>query len=66
VVGGAGVIQQLLREGLVDELHVDVMPVLLGQGLRLLENIDPGTVRLEKLDIENLGPRTNLSFRVVR
>jgi dihydrofolate reductase len=66
VVGGAGVIQQLLREGLVDELHVDVMPVLLGQGLRLLENVDPDRVRLEKLDVQELGPRTNLSFRVVR
>src|SRR5215213_817748 len=47
VVGGASVIQQLLRAGLVDELHLDVMPVLLGGGLRLLENLDPERVRLE-------------------
>ena len=40
VVGGANVIQQLLVAGLVDELHVDIMPVLLGAGLRFLENID--------------------------
>jgi dihydrofolate reductase len=52
VVGGAGVVQELLRAGLVDELHVDVMPVLLGQGLRLFENIDADTVRLEKLDMQ--------------
>ena len=38
VIGGASVIQQLLRAGLVDELHVDIMPVLLGAGLRLFEN----------------------------
>src|SRR5688572_22884754 len=38
VVGGARVIQQLLQAGLVDELHVDVMPVLLGGGLWCLEN----------------------------
>ncbi len=30
----AGVIQQLLRAGLVDELRVDVLPMLLGAGLR--------------------------------
>ena len=51
VVGGASVIQQLLRAGLVDELHVDVMPVLLGAGLRLLDNIDPERVRLETIAV---------------
>src|SRR6476646_4659549 len=35
VVGGANIIQQCLRAGLADELHVDIMPVLLGNGLRL-------------------------------
>jgi dihydrofolate reductase len=65
VVGGASVVQQLLRARLVDELRVDVMPVLLGGGLRLLENIDSERVRLEKSDVHDLGPRTSLSFRVV-
>jgi dihydrofolate reductase len=51
VVGGASVIQELLREGLVDELQVDVMPVVLGGGLRLFQNIDPARVRLEKLGV---------------
>src|SRR5712664_4692903 len=37
VVGGASVVRQLLVAGLLDELHVDVMPVLLGAGLRLLD-----------------------------
>jgi dihydrofolate reductase len=65
VVGGAGVVQQLLRAGLVDELHVDVMPVLLGEGLRLFENVDPERVKLEKKDVQEIGPRTSLEFRVV-
>jgi dihydrofolate reductase len=34
-----------LRAGFVDELHLDVIPVLLGGGLRLLENLDPDPVR---------------------
>jgi dihydrofolate reductase len=55
-------VQQLLRARLADELHVGVMPVLFGEGLRLLENIEPG--RLEKLAVESLGPRTSLRFRV--
>ena len=65
VIGGASVVQQLLRAGLVDELHVDVMPVLLGGGLRLFENLDPQRVKLEKKAVQEIGPRTSLEFRVV-
>jgi dihydrofolate reductase len=35
--GGAGVIQQYLTTGLIDELEVHVVPVLLGDGARLFE-----------------------------
>jgi len=66
VVGGASVIQQLLRAGLVDELHLDVMPLLLGGGLRLLENLDPDRIRLETREAETVGQRTSLRFYVVR
>ena len=65
-VGGVSVIRQMLRAGLVDELHLDVMPVLLGGGLRLLENLDPDRVRLEMLGVETVGQRTSLRFCVVR
>jgi dihydrofolate reductase len=64
VIGGASVTQQLLRAGLVDELRIDVMPVQLGRGLRLFENIDPGRVQLQKLGVEEVDARTSLRFRV--
>jgi len=38
--GGANTIQQYLRAGLVDELHVAISPVLLGRGERLFEGVD--------------------------
>jgi dihydrofolate reductase len=38
--GGAHVIQQYLRAGLIDEMHVAIAPVLLGSGERLFEGID--------------------------
>jgi dihydrofolate reductase len=66
VVGGASVVQQLLRAGLVDELRIDVMPVVLGGGLRLLANIEPERVQLEKIDVQEIGARTSLSFRIVK
>ena len=65
VVGGANLVRQLFDANLVDELHVDVMPVLLGGGLRFwgqgLENL-----RLETIDASRAGERTTLKFRVVR
>jgi dihydrofolate reductase len=38
--GGARTIQQYLRAGLVDEMHVAIVPVLLGQGERLFDDLD--------------------------
>ncbi len=64
VVGGVDLNRQLLAAGLVDELHVDVMPVLLGSGLRLFDGTPP--LLLEKLGVEEAGARTSLRFRVVR
>ncbi len=40
VGGGVNVIQQYLRHGLIDEMHVAVSPVLLGSGERLFEGVN--------------------------
>ncbi len=44
------------------------MPVLPGGGLRLFANddTDPGPVQLEKIDVQEVGVRTSLRFRVVK
>jgi dihydrofolate reductase len=64
VVGGASVAQELLSAGLVDELRVDVMPVLLGSGLRFFKDEGIQRVQLEKIGVHGIGPRTSLRFRV--
>jgi len=38
--GGASTVQQYLKAGLIDELHVVIVPVLLGSGERLFDNLD--------------------------
>ena len=40
--GGASTIQQYLRAGMIDEIHVAIVPILLGRGERLFENLDGG------------------------
>ena len=39
-IGGIATVQQYLRAGLVDELHLAISPMLLGSGERLLGDID--------------------------
>jgi dihydrofolate reductase len=42
VGGGAATIQQGLREGLIDEVHLAIAPILLGGGERLFDHLDGG------------------------
>jgi dihydrofolate reductase len=66
VVGGISTIQQLLAARLVDELRIDLMPVLLGTGRRLLEGIETDGLELGKVALVEAGQRTSLRFRVAR
>lgn len=66
VVGGPGLVRQLLLAGLVDELRIDLMPALLGSGLRFLEDPRLDRIRLEKIGVQEVGARTSLSFRVAK
>lgn len=40
--GGAATVQQYLRAGLVDELHLAIVPILLGSGERLFDHLAGG------------------------
>ena len=64
---GANVIQQGLRAGLVDEIIVQVIPVLLGQGIRLFDHLGPGHIPLTRTRVEaGPGGVTHLFYQVVR
>ena len=66
VAGGAMVNQELLLVDQVGELHIDVMPVFLGDGLRLFANPALERVQIETIGVQAIGARTNLRFRVVK
>jgi dihydrofolate reductase len=42
VGGGAATVQQYLRAGLIDDLHLAIVPILLGNGERLFDHLDGG------------------------
>ena len=67
VIGAASTARQCLMAGLADELHVDIMPVLLCAGLRLFEDIGTDQIQLERIQVMELpAGRTHLRFRVVK
>ena len=40
--GGASTIQQYLRRGLIDDMHLVIVPILLGRGERLFDHLEGG------------------------
>jgi dihydrofolate reductase len=67
IVGGANVIQQCLKARLIDELQISIVPVLLGDGLRLFEHLEHEHMQLEKVKVTELpGGITDISFRVLK
>jgi dihydrofolate reductase len=65
VAGGADVVQQYLGAGLLDEIQLHVVPVLLGDGVRLFDGAVPDAPRaLERTGvIESPTGATHLKFR---
>jgi dihydrofolate reductase len=65
-IGGADVAQQAIRAGLVDEIGIDLVPVLLGAGIRFFDNLGPEPIELERISVvEGVGV-THLRFRIVK
>jgi dihydrofolate reductase len=64
--GGANVIQQYLAAGLLDELQLSIVPVLLGSGTRLLDDIPPGRARLELARVIDAPDVTHVKYRVLK
>jgi dihydrofolate reductase len=65
-VVGASLVQQCIRAGVLDEIHVDLVPILLGGGVRLLEHVGTELIELESTRVIEGSGVTHLTFRVVK
>ena len=63
IAGGASVIQQYLNAGLIDEFWISLVPLLLGDGERLLDNLRI-SIRLEQIEVVEAPGVTHLKFKV--
>ena len=63
VAGGGSLAQQCLAAGLLEELQIHVVPLLLGGGVRLFDDLDP-TIDLEATRVIESPTVTHLRYRV--
>jgi dihydrofolate reductase len=66
IAGGANAVGQFIEAGLVDELQIHLAPVLLGDGVRLFDRIDPKHVELEDARVIDSPRVTHLGYRLGR
>jgi dihydrofolate reductase len=66
VVGGTTIVQQCLKAGLLDEIHIDLASMLLGGGIRLFNHLDAEPIELERLHVVEGKDVTHIAFRVVK
>jgi dihydrofolate reductase len=63
IAGGANTIQQYLRARLVDEVHLHLVPALLGDGVRLFEGLGNGAVELTTTRVVESPAVTHVMLR---
>jgi dihydrofolate reductase len=64
IAGGAEVVRQYLRAGLIDTLRLHLVPEIVGAGERLLDDV--GDLKLEQTAITHTDLVAHLSYRIVR
>ncbi len=65
-VGAPSIAQQCLKAGLIDEIQIDLVPVLLGSGIRLFDHLGIKPIELELASITPGIGVTHLNYRVIK
>jgi len=65
LVGGSKIIASFLKLGVVDEIITTIIPVLLGKGITLFQNIEDET-KLELVKTERYGQLADLHYKVLK
>jgi dihydrofolate reductase len=64
--GGANIVRQYLKAGLLDEMQIHLIPVLLGNGVRLFEDLGPERIELRRISSIETPSATHFRFEVVK
>jgi dihydrofolate reductase len=66
IAGGASCARQAIEAGIIDEVDLQVNPVILGSGERLLDSVAPGQPQLELVRVLEAPGVAHLRYRVIR
>jgi dihydrofolate reductase len=64
--GGANIMRQYLEAGLLDEMQIHLVPILIGDGTRLFEDLDPEGIELRRTSTIETPGATHFRFEVVK
>jgi dihydrofolate reductase len=65
VMGGAGIARQYLSQGLLDEIHIHIAPVILSAGTRLFEDTGVTGLKVEKMKVTDTPYATHLYLKMI-
>lgn len=65
-VSGTKIVQQCLQTRLLDGINIDLAPILLGEGIRLCDNLRSQPISLENTKIVEGTGVTHLRFHVIK
>ncbi len=64
VCGGADIVRQLLQSGLIDMFHISIIPMLLGDGIRLFDTLEnPDVVSLQLIGAQHYNGISELVYK---
>ncbi len=66
VVASPNVLQQVIRLGLLDEIHIDLVPVLLGEGISMFDHLGTAPIELKITKVVQAPGVTHLTYSVVK
>lgn len=66
ISGGASVVRQYLNAGLIYQIQLQIVPILLGDGIRLFDGLDAASIRLEPERVIDSPAVTHIRYRVAK
>ena len=66
VVGSPSVVKQCIQAGLMDEIHIDLIPTLLFGGIPLFDHLGIAPVDLQVVDVNATAEVIHITFRVIK
>jgi dihydrofolate reductase len=64
--GGANIMREYLKADLLDEMQIHLIPLLLGDGIRLFEDLGPNRIELRRASSIETPSATHFRFEVVK